>query len=53
MSTCGKPWSEVQAAADSTQLYQGWLQGVHAGVVLNFALRVSCGLEWPDGAGGS
>jgi hypothetical protein len=40
-STCGKAWSELQTASDSTQLYQGRLQGVHAGVVLNFALRIS------------
>jgi hypothetical protein len=40
-STCGKAWSELQTAADSTQLYQGRLQGIHPGVVLNFALRVN------------
>ncbi len=40
-STCGKDWSELQTATDSTQLYQGRLPGVHTGVVLNFALRLS------------
>lgn len=40
--TCGPAWSELQSgAADSAQLYQGQLRGVHAGVVLTFALRVS------------
>jgi len=33
-------WGEQQAQADSTQLYQGQLRGVHAGVVLRFAVQV-------------
>lgn len=37
--TCST-WSELQAQADSTQLYQGQLRGVHAGVVLRFAVQV-------------
>jgi hypothetical protein len=38
-STCST-WGEQQAQADSTQLYQGQLHGVHAGVVLRFAVQV-------------
>jgi hypothetical protein len=38
-STCST-WSEQQAQADSTQLYHGQLRGVHAGVVLRFAVQV-------------
>jgi hypothetical protein len=37
--TCST-WGEQQAQADSTQLYQGQLRGVHAGVVLRFAVQV-------------
>jgi hypothetical protein len=38
-STCSA-WEELQTQADSTQLYQGQLRGVHAGVVLRFAVQV-------------
>jgi hypothetical protein len=38
-STCST-WSELQTQADSTQLYQGQLRGVHAGVALRFAVQV-------------
>jgi hypothetical protein len=38
-STCST-WGEQQAQADSTQLYQGQLRGVHAGVALRFAIQV-------------
>ena len=38
--TCGTAWSELQASADSTHLYQGQLRGVHAGVGLRFAVRL-------------
>lgn len=33
-------WTELQTQADSTQLYQGQLRGVHAGVTLRFAVQV-------------
>ncbi|RZJ94889.1 MAG: hypothetical protein EOO60_01980 [Hymenobacter sp.] len=33
-------WTELQTQADSTQLYQGQLRGVHAGVALRFAVQV-------------
>jgi hypothetical protein len=33
-------WTELQTQADSTQLYQGQLRGVHAGVALRFAIQV-------------
>ena len=39
--TCGPNWSELASGTDSAQLYQGQLRGVHAGVLLRFALRVS------------
>jgi hypothetical protein len=38
---CGTSWSELASGADSVQLYQGQLRGVHAGVELRFALRVN------------
>jgi hypothetical protein len=38
-NTCST-WGEQQAQSDSTQLYQGQLNGVHAGVVLRFAVQV-------------
>jgi hypothetical protein len=38
-STCAT-WTELQIQADSTQLYQGQLRGVHAGVTLRFAVQV-------------
>lgn len=38
-STCST-WTELQTQADSTQLYQGQLRGVHAGVALRFAVQV-------------
>ena len=38
--TCGTAWSERRAAADSVQLYQGQLRGVHAGVALRFTVRL-------------
>jgi hypothetical protein len=38
-STCST-WDKQQAHADSTQLYQGQLHGVHAGLVLPFAVQV-------------
>lgn len=38
-STCST-WEELQTQADSTQLYQGQLRGVHVGVVLQFAVQV-------------
>ena len=38
-STCST-WAELQTQADSTQLYQGQLHGVHAGVALRFAVQV-------------
>ena len=38
---CGSEWSELRAEADSSQLYQGQLRGVHAGVALRFGVRVS------------
>lgn len=38
-STC-VTWAELQAQADSTQLYRGQLRGVHAGVALRFAVQV-------------
>lgn len=38
--TCGTAWSELRAGADSAQLYQGQLRGVHAGVKLRFAVRL-------------
>jgi hypothetical protein len=38
-STCST-WAELQTQADSTQLYQGQLRGVHAGVALRFAVQV-------------
>lgn len=37
---CGTSWGEQQAGTDSVQLYQGQLQGVHAGVALRFAVRL-------------
>ncbi|WP_305019453.1 hypothetical protein [Hymenobacter cheonanensis] len=37
--TCSM-WTELQTQADSTQLYQGQLRGVHAGVALRFAVQV-------------
>lgn len=37
--TCAK-WAELQTQLDSTQLYQGELAGVHAGVALRFAVQV-------------
>lgn len=39
--TCGPAWSEFRTRTDSVQLYQGQLRGVHAGVELRFALRLS------------
>ncbi|MVN78100.1 hypothetical protein GO988_17355 [Hymenobacter sp. HMF4947] len=39
-STCAD-WTELPSQADSTQFYRGQLRGVHAGVLLNFAVRVS------------
>ncbi len=38
---CGTAWSELRVGADSAQLYQGQVPGVHAGVELRFDLRVS------------
>jgi hypothetical protein len=38
-STCST-WAELQTQTDSTQLYQGQLRGVHAGVALRFAVQV-------------
>jgi hypothetical protein len=38
-STCSA-WGEQQAQADSTQLYQSQLRGVHEGVVLRLAVQV-------------
>ena len=38
--TCGTAWGEWRVAADSAQLYQGQLPGVHAGVRLRFAVRL-------------
>jgi hypothetical protein len=38
-STCST-WAELQTQADATQLYQGQLRGVHAGVALRFAVQV-------------
>jgi hypothetical protein len=38
-STCST-WTELQTQKDSTQLYQGQLSGVHAGVALRFAVQV-------------
>jgi hypothetical protein len=38
-STCST-WTELQTQTDSTQLYQGQLRGVHAGVALRFAVQV-------------
>ncbi|GAB3637267.1 hypothetical protein GCM10027422_28570 [Hymenobacter arcticus] len=38
-STCST-WAELQVQADSTQLYQGYLRGLHAGVALRFAVQV-------------
>lgn len=38
-STCST-WVELQTQADSTQLYQGQLRGVHTGVALRFAVQV-------------
>ena len=40
LSAMGAQWAELQASADSTQLYQAQLVGVHAGVALRFAVRV-------------
>lgn len=37
--TCAR-WGEVQTQRDSTQLYQGELAGVHAGVALRFILQL-------------
>jgi len=39
--TCGTAWGELRVGADSVQLYQGQLRGVHAGVGLRFAVRLS------------
>lgn len=39
--TCTGGWGEIQAGADSAQLYQGQLRGVHVGVGLRFALRLA------------
>jgi len=38
-NTCAG-WQELKTQADSTQRYQGQLRGVHAGVVLRFAVRL-------------
>ena len=38
---CGTEWSELRAGAESAQLYRGQLLGVHAGVSLRFAVRLS------------
>jgi len=37
---CGMSWDEQQAGADSVQLYQGQLRGVHPGVALRFTARL-------------
>lgn len=39
-STCST-WVELQTSADSAQLYQAQLRGVHAGVALRFLVRLS------------
>lgn len=38
-STCST-WTELNSQADSTQLYQGQLPGVHTGVALRFTMQV-------------
>lgn len=60
--TCST-WAELAADVDSTQHYRGQLAGVHAGVTLTFAVRVSrgpagwqyrlfaCQVSSPTGAG--
>lgn len=40
--TCSS-WTELQTQADSTQLYQGQLAGVHPGVALRFTLQLRRG----------
>lgn len=40
LTTLCSEWQELQTRADSTQLYRGQLRGVHAGVVLTFAVRL-------------
>ena len=37
--TCSA-WTELHTQTDSTQLYQGQLRGVHAGVALRFAIQL-------------
>jgi hypothetical protein len=39
-STCST-WAELPSQVDSTQYYRGQLRGVHEGVALSFAVRVS------------
>jgi hypothetical protein len=39
-STCST-WTEMPSQVDSTQYYRGQLRGVHQGVALSFAVRVS------------
>jgi hypothetical protein len=40
IQTRGTSWGEQRAVADSVQLYQGQLRGVHAGVALRFTVRL-------------
>lgn len=40
LTTTCSTWTELQTQVDSTQLYQGQLRGVHAGVALRFAVQV-------------